>query len=863
MTPLRAFLMLRDVEGIWQVQVHHELDGLVRSWEQRQDTRTTAVVHVGFERSPTRVFDALAVQFEGQVLLTASARYSLPSHYEATRRSIADVDGVPIFLATRGWGYEVSPDVGAIAAEAFLFEGWLVKFVNANPEAIEALSAFGIRDDANYLLNENRLPFRLRHCAGIFRLRDFVGADPDPCALAGAAPPWLQAQAFSDLSITVRVSNVLTRLGIKIVADLARLTVADLLQTANFGRTSAKDLLSSLDSALNAGPKDQQNGSIQIYDVTSEDQRGGSIETQDATLLAALNRSFISHATRDQDILRRRMGLDGPAETLAEIGEHYNVTRERIRQIEARSVRRLVTKGIWNDLLTSKLQSLLEVRTYPLPLLGLEAVDPWFTGMAKQPFTLRYLLANVSHAGASIFEIDGLEYLALINQEQWTTTVAEARRLLAGGVGQNWTESHCKYLVSGLLPPKSPEFCNLLWSKAAALCHFVEEDGHRVFKTYGRGAEQVVEAVLEEAEAPLHYTAIAERVARKSGRRIDLRLAHGAAANVGLLFGRGTYGVWKHLALSASEVNDLANRAEDIVALGPSDRQWHSSEMIAMLADQGWAGPAADKYALDAVLSARGTLQSLGRMVWAQRISVASDAVRIDVRQSIISTLQAAGRPLPAGEIRQRLVASRGLNHQLQILVADPILRVAPGTWGLNDRDVAIKRPDQHMFLESLADRLHSLMKGLHISEMAEVIREFPGLTPEATFSLATQDERLRTSAGQYLYLRSWGEPRRETVLEVVRAILLEQPSVLSYEGLLTVVQRRVGRVCARSALTRALQAVGAIQDGSGRWRFGNEQDELDFSTAEAENLTKIVVISGQDNLSQVMSVNELNYRIA
>ena len=45
---------------------------------------------------------------------------------------------------------------------------------------------------------------------------------------------------------------------------------------------------------------------------------------------------------REQEVLRMRFGLDdGYSLTLAEVGLHFNVTRERIRQIEAKALRRL------------------------------------------------------------------------------------------------------------------------------------------------------------------------------------------------------------------------------------------------------------------------------------------------------------------------------------------------------------------------------------------------------------------------------------------------------------------------------------------------------------------------------------------
>jgi RNA polymerase sigma factor (sigma-70 family) len=54
-----------------------------------------------------------------------------------------------------------------------------------------------------------------------------------------------------------------------------------------------------------------------------------------ARLLSALD-------DRERQILRLRFGLDqGEPRTLEEVGEHFNLTRERIRQIEARAMSKL------------------------------------------------------------------------------------------------------------------------------------------------------------------------------------------------------------------------------------------------------------------------------------------------------------------------------------------------------------------------------------------------------------------------------------------------------------------------------------------------------------------------------------------
>lgn len=801
--------MARTKTNEWTISVHRDLEDLLAAWQQRSNQdETVGVLHLGFDRPPAREFEEIATRFPGRMLLTAAAKFALPSGFQASREPVGVVADLPVHLGTRGWGYLIDDDVaelaGADGTSSRSFEGWVREVVEENPDLSEELSQAKIYNEADYLANEISLPSSLRKKTGTFRFRKLIkDASEDPCAIALAAPPWLSVRAIETINLTVRVANVFANHGIGTVADLAKWSTPKLLGLSNFGRTSVRDLCESLELALREGPADTES-------------RRKNEEQEQLNLLASIRRSLLKFSDRERDIVQRRMGFLGQAETLQQIADDYGVTRERVRQIESKATQKLVRESVWDDILNNKLQALLRNRDYPLPLKGIEAADAWFEGVGEFPDALHYILDNLCQGDAGVVAIDGVDYFAQMNQSRWEAALVEARRLLEAGVGKGWSESNCRSMVGNLLAEKSREFRTMLWEKAAALCHFTSEGTDRVVLTsYGRGVDHIVEAVLTESDEPLHYSTISALATDRAGRAIDIRRAHNAAATVGHLLGRGTYGVDRHLP-KPEVLQRVSDEAEDIVASGPPGRQWHASEILSALVERNssdYPGELINKYVVDIALRKSGDLKRLGRMIW-KEADASDDASRIDVRQAIISLLQQAGRPLQTDEIRQRLIALRGVNEHFQIATLDPVLRVGVGLWGLNDRDISIKRPNQPRLLDGLVTILKDRGIGIHVSELERSsLMSVSGLSAQTLFSLACGDSRLRVNPGQYLYLEEWGEPRRESMSEAVAAVLTPSTSPLALEEILLQVEKRMRRACDRRSLVNCLQALEAEMD--------------------------------------------------
>jgi RNA polymerase primary sigma factor len=67
-----------------------------------------------------------------------------------------------------------------------------------------------------------------------------------------------------------------------------------------------------------------------------------SQSASDRSLSMAIERMFAEFRDKDRKVLVARYGFDGlDSKTLEEVGQQFNVTRERIRQIEAKALRKL------------------------------------------------------------------------------------------------------------------------------------------------------------------------------------------------------------------------------------------------------------------------------------------------------------------------------------------------------------------------------------------------------------------------------------------------------------------------------------------------------------------------------------------
>ena len=158
-------------------------------------------------------------------------------------------------------------------------------------------------------------------------------------------------RAIADQARTIRVPvhmveviNKATRCNRKLVQELGREpTLEEIADELNLpiekiieaNRTAADTL--SLDTPVG----DEEDTTIGSF-VEDDNTPGPADATSNALLAEALSDILNTLTEREADVLRLRFGMyDGKTHTLEEVGQIFGVTRERIRQIENKAIRKL------------------------------------------------------------------------------------------------------------------------------------------------------------------------------------------------------------------------------------------------------------------------------------------------------------------------------------------------------------------------------------------------------------------------------------------------------------------------------------------------------------------------------------------
>ncbi|RDV83227.1 RNA polymerase sigma factor RpoD [Ammonifex thiophilus] len=158
-------------------------------------------------------------------------------------------------------------------------------------------------------------------------------------------------RAIADQARTIRIPvhmvetiNKLVRVSRQLVQELGREpTPEEIAEKMGISPEKVREIMKVAQEPVSLETPIGEEEDSHLGDfIEDQEAQAPAEEASYALLREQLNEVLQSLTPREQKVLRLRFGLDdGRARTLEEVGQKFGVTRERIRQIEAKTLRKL------------------------------------------------------------------------------------------------------------------------------------------------------------------------------------------------------------------------------------------------------------------------------------------------------------------------------------------------------------------------------------------------------------------------------------------------------------------------------------------------------------------------------------------
>lgn len=158
-------------------------------------------------------------------------------------------------------------------------------------------------------------------------------------------------RAIADQARTIRIPvhmvetiNKLIRVSRQLLQELGREpTPEEIAKEMNISEEKVRDILKIAQEPVSLETPIGEEEDSHLGDFIEDQEARAPAEEASFTMLREqLDEVLTTLSDREQKVLRLRFGLDdGRARTLEEVGQRFGVTRERIRQIEAKTLRKL------------------------------------------------------------------------------------------------------------------------------------------------------------------------------------------------------------------------------------------------------------------------------------------------------------------------------------------------------------------------------------------------------------------------------------------------------------------------------------------------------------------------------------------
>ncbi|MBK7823493.1 MAG: AAA family ATPase [Tessaracoccus sp.] len=502
-------------------------------------------------------------------------------------------------------------------------------------------------------------------------------------------------------------------------------------------------------------------------------------------------------------IATRRAGLGGEPMTLQELGDEIGVSRERVRQVEARLCGRLAHQP-WA--LEARRRIAATVAAGPVPFATL-AGDRWWASASAQPDVVAFIVDSVLGLEVRVIELDDLPWLS----PQGAATISAALSDLLSAAAKVRLPGPLEVfdaLASQAGASFGPHVATYLRDELRSQLQLGDGTPPRVLAFGDTRAAELL-ATLRGSPTPVRLDELQRQLGRRLGKLPD-EVMH---------FDRGVVGLRRHFPDFEAWQTVLVPAAVKLIETTAPDRQWYCGEILDELRETievpEWMTP----FGLAALIKATtGALRYLGRLRVVLPDRPDSER-RVYVHDAIEALLQEAGEPMLRSELVERLDQQMGMSSNgLMALQRPQFVRVDLDRVGLLARDVpggapAISEACAH--LEALLARRGRGLSEFHAHQaLTALAPSYQAWTAPLTMSILRADGRFRMSMNGAVGLATWDSTRVPTRLQLVRAALDESGGHVSVEAVLARIEAHYGDRPLRPALHALAMHAHASVDG-------------------------------------------------
>ncbi|PRP95253.1 DNA-directed RNA polymerase subunit alpha C-terminal domain-containing protein [Enhygromyxa salina] len=612
--------------------------------------------------------------------------------------------------------------------------------------------------------------------------------------LATTLPAHILALSIEQVDLPTRTYTFCDSEGIETIGQLVARSKAEVREARGVGPGT---LARSLEQLLQTWQRYPTPAHLQTG--TSADPAHSFDPSAFATVLELWEARLSHLPDRDAQVVLRRSGAVGEAETLEAISETLGVTRERVRQIEGRGLTRLRAEQSWMSRIRATLTAARGEASY-LWLSDLED-DSFLQPLVDRPAFVRYLANRVIPDDWHAYAWDRDDVLLTHKREREPEVAYE--ELAAALRRTEWPAPYSSFLelVGAQLLADEADLRPLFIQRAQASLAVDNDDHPSEVLRFGHSRDARVLAYLTTREGPV------------SVRELHQLFGRGALPDECVIVARGHVALPRHFRDFELWERRLVPLAKRFMERAGPERQWMAHDLLELAGEEGrlpdWITP----WLLSSMLRRSGEVEDLGRQRFALRGSVPQ--TRVHLVPAAVEILDRAGAPIPEDQLRARL------GERVEVLDATfntlrtsiPVFPLGDGRLGLIERDIPGGLDAIQLAGELLEVVLRQRGRGLSYHQALGELRQLSPEHAQWTTGMVAVVARARPTIianRSGIGLDSWDGVRVPTQAELLLELLNAGEGVARVDAFLATLRELHGREPQRASIAGTANFVGA-----------------------------------------------------